>query len=434
MCLHADEQIRSNLQLTALVFALHLLWSASLPAQNPSLALNDWTSFRGPNGSGIGVATNIPDAWSEADYQWKTSLPGRGSSSPVIQGNHVYVTSGDEDTAKRFILCLNTTNGSVLWQREYGSRTFRKNRDNTYATSTPAVDASHVYVYWSTPDEITLIALNPEGQEAWHRNLGPYVSQHGSGASPMVFQDLVIVNNDQEGKSSLLALNASNGAIRWQVERHTSKAAYATPCVYQPNQGPAELIFASSAHGFTSLNPINGRLNWEFTNAFPARVVASPVVASGLVIGTCGEGGVGQRLVAVVPGSNQSEPRLSYELKKSIPYVPTPVVHNDKLYLWGDNGLVACHRADNGERLWQEKIPDSFYGSPVWINERLYCLSKTGVLYVLGLGTSPKLLATIPLGESSSATPAIANGILYLRTEAHLFAIGGQPKNAGASR
>jgi len=383
-----------------------------------------WTRFRGPQGGGVSLATNIPITWSPNDYTWKTALPGRGHSSPVIWGDRVFIAAGDAATAKRMVLCLDTRHGSILWQHDYPSMTFPQNRDNSYASSTPAVDADHVYVYWTTADEITLLALDHAGKEAWQRKLGPFTSQHGSGASPVVFQDLVVLNNEQEGQSSLIALDHQSGTTRWQTERRTVRAAYSTPCLFQPENGPAELVFTSTGHGISSINPQNGRTNWEFTNAFPFRVVGSPVAASGLIVATCGEGGIGRRLVAVRPGSADVAPRLIYEMKTAIPYVPTPLSRDGMLFLWSDNGLVTCHRAVTGERVWQIKIPDSFYGSPVWINRHLYCMSKTGNLYVLAVSEKPEIVATIPLGEPSFATPAVAGGALFLRTESHLLAIG----------
>jgi outer membrane protein assembly factor BamB len=409
-----------------LLVALAGVLTARGAEQSVTPAAAEWTRFRGPNGSGISPATTIPTTWTDNDYNWKVALPGVGHSSPVVWGDRIFLTGGEEATAKRLVFCLSTVDGSILWRRGYESKTFRKNRDNSYATSSASVDQEHVYIYWTTPEEVTLIALDHQGRDCWRRNLGPFISQHGSGTSPMVYRDLVVVNNDQEGKSSLLALDAKTGATRWEIERRTAKAAYSTPCILEREDGPAELVFTSSAHGISGINPLTGAADWEFTNAFPARVVGSPIVASGLIVASCGEAGVGRRLVAVHPGSAAEAPQLAYEMKTFIPYVPTPLAKDGLLFLWGDSGLVACHRATTGERLWREKISDSFYGSPVWADGRLYCISRTGVVYVLAAAERPQVLATIDLGDPSFATPAIAKGIMYLRTQSHLFSVGGK--------
>lgn len=392
----------------------------------PLPTASEWARFRGPNGAGISSATSVPTNWSDKDYNWKVALPGTGSSSPVVWGGRIFVTGGEEATARRWILCLSTADGRTLWRREYASQTFKKNRDNSYATSTPAVDSERVYLYWTTPEEVTVTALDHQGKDCWQRNLGPYVSQHGSGTSPIIYRNLVVVNNDQEGKSSLLALDAKTGATRWEVSRRTGKAAYSTPCLLQREGGAAELIFTSTSHGISGIDPLNGHTDWEYTNAFPARVVGSPAIASGLIVASCGEGGVGRRLVAVRPGSATEPPELVYEMRKSIPYVPTPLAKDGLLFLWGDSGLVACHEAATGKQIWREKLSDSFYGSPVWASGRLYCISRSGVMFVLAAAEKPQVLARIDLGERSFATPAIADGIMYLRTQSHLFSIGGK--------
>jgi outer membrane protein assembly factor BamB len=401
-----------------------VLWAPALAA-TPS---SEWTRFRGPDGNGLGSATNLPTAWTEQDYRWKVPLPGTGHASPVISGDRIFVTSGDEATAKRLILCLSTIDGHVLWQREFESKSFPKNRDNSYASATPAVDAHRVYLYWTTPDEVTLLALDHEGKDCWQRNLGPFKSQHGSGTSPIVFEDLVVLGNDQDGPSFLIAVDAKTGATRWQLNRRSDRVAYSTPCLRQTEAGKPELVFTSSSQGMSGVDPRTGTLNWELTNAFPYRVVGSPIVADGFIIATCGEGGIGKRLVAVHPGSPQEPPRLVYEMKSNLPYVPTPLAVGGLLFLWGDNGLVSCHRPATGERLWQERIRDSFYSSPVCADGHLYCPSKQGVVYVLAAADQLRLISSVPLGEPGFATPAIADGVLYLRTQSHLFALGSRER------
>jgi outer membrane protein assembly factor BamB len=387
----------------------------------------DWSRFRGPNGSGIGMVENLPSTWTEQDYRWKASLPGSGHASPVISQGKVFVLCSDKTTAKRILVCLATGAGRALWQREFDSTAFQKNRDNSYATSTPAVDSQRIYVYWTTPQEVTMLALNHSGEQVWRRNLGPFKSQHGSGTSPIVYEDLVILNNDQEGPSSLLALDAKTGVTRWQVPRRKDRAAYATPCVRSVQATKSEVIFSSSAHGVTAVDPQTGRVNWELTNAFPFRVVGSPVLAGDLILGACGEGGVGRRVVAVRPPAGGRGAESAYDMKSGIPYVPTPLFHAGLVYLWGDNGLVVCCRAATGERLWQTKISDSFYGSPVFAAGRLYCVSKSGKVYALAAGEKPEILGSSSLGEPSFATPAVADDALFIRTESHLYCLPARP-------
>lgn len=388
----------------------------------------EWTRFRGPDGTGISPATGIPVKWTDTDYKWKVTLPGTGHSSPVLWGDKLFLTCGDKETAQRIALCLRAADGSTLWEKRCDSTVHVVNQANSFASSTPAVDQDHVYVYWTTKEEITLLALDHAGKEVWRRNFGEFISEHGSGVSPIIVGDLVVLANDQEGNCSLIAVDRKTGTDRWVVPRTTTKAAYGTPCLYRPEGGPPELIFMCQSHGVTSLDPATGQVNWELKDAFPLRVVVSPVVAEGLVVGSCGVGGVARRFVAVQPGSKKggTQPKLVWEQKKAIPYVPTPLAKDGKLFLWTDNGVVRCLRAATGEQVWEGRVQDLFYGSPIWVEGRLYCISRKGVVHVVSAGDKFGLLATNPLGEGSHATPAIAGGVLYLRTFTHLVAIGGK--------
>jgi outer membrane protein assembly factor BamB len=409
-----------------LVLVLALLLSSSAVS-----AAQDWTRFRGPNGTGVSEATTVPAQWAEKDINWRVELPGIGHSSPVLWGDRIFLTSAFEDTAIRLVLCLNAGDGQILWQRKYPSSMHTKHKFNSFASSTPCVDAEHVYCCWSTPEEYTLVALNHDGNEIWRKNLGPYVSQHSCGVSPVVYDDLVVLGNDQgdenhQGTSSLLAVDRHTGELRWKLDRRTATVAYSTPCVYQPQDGEAELIFNSESHGITSVDPTSGRVNWEI-NVFKKRSVSSPVIAAGLIFGSCGSGGGGNYVVAVRPPSDKSSsPEIAYKVETSAPYVPTPVALGNLLFLWSDNGIVSCIRAGTGETVWQKRVGGNYHGSPVCAGRRLYCLREDGEVTVVAADEKYELLGRNPLGEESRSTPAVADGRMYLRTCSHLVSVGGR--------
>ena len=402
------------------LFALLFLVSDSTHGQN-------WTRFRGPNGTGISQSDTIPVTWTSADYRWRVKLPGVGYSSPVIWGNRLFVTAAVEEDATRIVRCLRTSDGGLIWKKSFPSSTHPKHDFNCYASSTPAVDENNVYLAWATPEQLTVVALEQQkGGELWRRDLGPFVAEHGFGASPILFDDLVILPDDQDGSSSLIALDRKTGETRWRSERRTLKTAYATPCIYQPNDGPPELITSSWAHGISSLDPLTGRANWEL-EVFQHRVVGSPVIAAGLIFGGAGSGGVGRRYVAVRPGrpSEGVEPELVYEVTGSLPYVPTAVTHGNLLFLWYDRGVVTCLDAPTGKIHWRERVEGDYFGSPVRVADRLYCISRTGEMVVLAADDEFKLISRIDLEEPSNATPAVAHGVMYLRTNSHLMSLGG---------
>ncbi|MFA6562533.1 MAG: PQQ-binding-like beta-propeller repeat protein [Verrucomicrobiia bacterium] len=407
-------------------------------------AEGEWTRFRGPNGSGISEAATVPASWTAQDYNWNVKLAGIGHSSPVVWGERIFVTSAEPQTAKRFVLCLSSADGRVLWQREYPSQTYKQHRDNCYATATPAVDAAGVVVTWSTPKQVLLLALDLDGGEMWRRDLGPFVAQSGSGISPILYEDLVVLANDQDdlkldpneksppppGISCLIAVDRKTGRTRWQIPRPTTFGGFGTPCVRQAEDGRRELILISIARGLTAVDPQTGRINWELNLKLRGRTVASPVLGAGLVFAGAGWSIQGERCSAVRPGSREQPPKVAYEIKRSVPMVPTPLVKDDRLFLWSDNGFVSCLKAANGEVLWRERVKGEFYSSPVWVNGRLYCVAKNGDVVVLAAADKFELVSRVPLDELSYATPAVAGGVMYLRTQSQLFSLGGKKASA----
>jgi outer membrane protein assembly factor BamB len=396
----------------------------------------EWTRFRGPNGQGISEAKTIPAKWTEKDYNWKIELPGGGHSSPVIWGNKLFITSGDQQAGHTILLALNTSDGSVLWQKEYALSKYRPNKLNSFATSTPAVDADKVYVLMTSPKETILAALNHEGKEIWKRTFEGVQCQHGAGSSPIVYDDMVIFTHENEDSSSKdaksfwIAVDCKTGETRWTLDRKTGpKTSYSTPCVYTPADGKKQLIFTSFSHGMTGVDPLAGTVIWELDSAFISRVVSSPVIADRLLIGTCGDYGVGKRLIAIRPGTSDksTRPVEAYKIDGStIPYVPTSVAKDSLLFMFLDRGDVECLRSATGEQLWREKPAGRFFSSSVWVDGKLYCITTDGDVVVVRAAETYELLAINPLGETSNATPAVSGGRMYLRTYSHLFCIGGR--------
>lgn len=382
-----------------------------------------WPRFRGENGSGISSATNLPVRWGDADKAWKIPIPGRGHSSPVVWEDAIFVFSGDDSSAQRHLLSVRSSDGSTIWHKQFASTRFSQNRENSFGSTTPAVDAHGVYCYWTTPEATSIAAVSLDGKERWVRTLGPYRARHGSGASVVVHANLLWVNNDQEGPSSLLALDTHSGEVRHTLTRRVDKASYGTPCVLEEAGKPSQLIFAASGHGLTSVDPVKGTVNWDFTNLFPARVVSSPIISDGLIVCSSGEGGVGRRLVAVRPPAGGQGPSVAYDFKRDIPNVPTPLAKDGRLYILVDNGLLRCLKLQTGEALWQERLPARFYASPIYADGRLYLTSKGGEVFVVSCGDRYELLAQNSLGETSFATPAAVGRTLYFRTETHLVAV-----------
>jgi outer membrane protein assembly factor BamB len=391
------------------------------------VSAQEWTRFRGPNGSGVSRAKAVPSGWTDKDVNWKTALPGPGHSSPVLWGEKVFLTAGEERGEKFHVLCLSATTGQLLWEKDFPAKRFPKHNYNTFASSSPATDAHRVYVSWNTPESVALMAFDHAGTLVWKKDLGPYKSQHGGGASPIVHEDSVILANEQDGESFLIAVEAATGKTRWQTPRKTVETAYSTPCVYSPDGGKPALIFNSEAHGISAVDPGSGTVLWEYAKAFDKRSVSSPVVAGDLIIGSCGSGGGGNFVVAVRPGDKAShrQPELAYSLKRSAAYVPTSVFVDGRLFVWSDAGIVSNLDAATGEVKWQERAGGNFFSSPVWVDGRLFCVSTRGEVVVVAAADRFEVLARNQLGEQTHSTPAVAGGRMYIHTVKHLVCVGG---------
>ncbi|HTN76561.1 MAG TPA: PQQ-binding-like beta-propeller repeat protein [Pirellulaceae bacterium] len=402
-----------------------MLLSTSLPAQ-------EWTRFRGPNGDGQSQATTVPGSWTADDYNWKVELPGVGHSSPVIWKDRIYLLSADPTAGTRYVLCVNAADGKTIWKQEFVGTPHHLHALNSYASCTPAVDADHVYVAWSNPKETLLKALDHQGHEVWSVDMGPWVSQHGYGSSPVVVDDIVVITKSQEvnkrndgatpGESFVLAVDRKTGKERWKTARTTDTTTYSTPCIRNLPDGTKEIVCCSTAEGIFALDPKTGKDKWAL-KVFSQRTVSSPLLVGDFVVGTTGSGGGGNYIVAVKPGE---KPEEVYRVKTQAPYVPTPVQRGDKLFLWFDGGIVTCIDTKTAQVHWRERIGGKFWGSPICVADKIYCISEAGEVVVLAAEDKFKEISRIPLGDGSHSTPAVSGGRMYLRTYSHLFSIGGK--------
>ncbi len=406
-----------------------------------SISAQEWTRFRGPNGSGQSEV-KIPARWTDAEINWKIALPGSGHSSPVLWGERLFITSADLSAGERYLLCLNTADGHELWRKPYPFDKYHVHEQNSFATSTAAVDADRVYIVWSNPKQCTLYALTHDGKELWHTDLGSFTSQHGFASSPIVYKNFVILSDEQDGpnpesggnpatakldgKSFIYAIDRETGEIRWKTPRKSTIVTYATPCVYDSQSGRQQLIFDSRSHGMSGVDPDSGKVLWELP-LFDQRAVGSPILVGRLVLGSCGVGSGNNSLAAVDPDGSGHKPEMIYKIDRvSAPYVPSPVAAGNLVFLWTDRGVITCIDGQTGKQKWREHIGGSFSSSPVRAGDKIFCASVDGDMYVIAAADRYELLAKNSLGEMCRATPAIAGGRMYVRTASHLMSIGGK--------
>lgn len=385
----------------------------------------NWDRFRGPNGAGQSDSAGIPSKWEPANFLWKRPLPNIGHSSPVLWGNRLFITSADAKTGAQIVSALDAQTGAPLWEKRFDAGAYHMNSLNSYASSTPAVDANHLYLLWLQNGRVFLVALTHDGNEAWRRDIGAFQETHGFGKSPIVAGDLVYVANDSQAESSVVAVDGKTGQVRWQVPRESGITAFATPCLLDPTATDKLLLTASTASGLTAFHAATGQVAWTGAqDDLTERCVSSPVVAGGLVFVSCGQGGNGKVLVALKPTDNDKPPQTVYRLDKSIPNVPTPIVAGDLIFLWADRGIVSCFDLATGHQNWRERVGGDYHSSPIRIGNRILCISRQGEAVILAADRKFEEIARNTLGEPCHATPAVANGRLYIRTESTLMCIG----------
>ena len=383
----------------------------------------DWTRFRGPAGSGIGGLPEVPDNLTEKNFRWNTALPGSGHSSPVLWGTRLFTACEDPAGKRRCLTCLDADSGKILWTTWLPCAEQRMHNDNSLAAATPAVDAQAVYLGWVSGNRVEALALDHDGKQLWHRDLGAFKATHGPGASVIVVDDVVVVTNDQESPDAALhGLDRKTGESRWRIARTGGQPSYATPALRMGKDGRKELVIASPAHGLTGVDPLTGKQLWASEGLFSLNVVASPVLGDGLVLGTAGRGGSREAAVVAVDGETA---RLLYRPETKLPYVPTPIVIGAHVFLWDDQGTVSCLDFKTGKPAWSERVTGPTYTSPVSDGKRIFGISRKGELVVLAASPEYRELGRCKLPEGTHATPAIAHGSLFIRTFSRMIRVSG---------
>ena len=382
----------------------------------------DWARFRGPAGSGIGVAPDVPSALTAQDFRWDTTLPGSGHSSPVLWGTRVFTACEEPGGKRRCLTCLDADSGKILWTTWLPCAEQRLHTDNSLAAATPVVDAQAVYIGWVSGNRVEVHALDHDGKQLWHRDLGAFKATHGPGASVMIVADVLVVTNDQESPDAAIhGLDRKNGETRWRIARNSGNPSYATPALRLGQDGRQELVIASPAHGLTGLDPLTGKQRWAVEGLFQLNVVASPVLGDGLVLATAGRGGEREGVVVSLADDTA---RLLYRPEAKLPYVPTPIVVGGLVFLWDDQGTASCLDLKTGKVAWSQKVTGPTYTSPVSDGIRIFGISRKGELVVLAASPEYRELGRHNLPEGTHATPAIGHGSLFIRTFSHLLRVG----------
>ena len=406
----------------------------------------DWPQFRGPGGAGLGESS-VPVTWSDTqNLRWKTPLPGPGSSSPIVQGDHVFVTcySGvggegarPEGPAKlmRHILCVRKADGSVVWQRDLAAELPEDDyegflTEHGYASSTPVTDAAGtVFAFFGKSG---VVAFGPEGKQLWQTAVGKESSNRrwGSAASLVLQGDNVIANAAEESQS-IRALDRITGQQAWKAEGAALELAYGTPGLVSLDDGSQELVIAVPGEVW-GMDPVSGKMLWHADVGLTGNVSPS-VIVDGTTIYVFG--GFRSSGSLAIRAGGRGDVTRSHVLwtSRNSSYVATPLLHDGHLYWIDDRGQAFCAAAATGELVYRERVEGMaqggrpVYASPVLSAGRLYVVSRWSGTFVLPASPRYEILAQNRFesdDSDSSGTPAISDGELFLRSGRFLYCVG----------
>ena len=399
----------------------------------------NWARFRGPNGQGISEAKGLPERWSaDENVAWKTDIPGESWSSPIVGDDHIFLTTATEDGKNCHVIAIDRKTGKILWNKVVFTQEPEQHRHemNSYATPTPVTDGKTVFAIFSGG---SFVALDFEGNIQWTNTDLNFYSQHGMGASPILYNDLLILpvnhSNREEpkglgwleawDKSYLLALDKKTGKERWRGMRNMSRIAHATPIVMQVNG--KDQIISPAGDVIQGFDPADGKLIWTVRSEGEP-CVPSPVIGDGVIYSSPTDRAP-VRAVRPDGQDNCTETHIAWEQGSYTPMISSFLYAKPFLYTCPDN-RICCLNASTGEFLWQLRLrAGALNPSPIYADGKIYVLSERGITTVLKPSDDPATPAEIIAqnelnGELTRASIAVAGKQLIIRTANNLWCIG----------
>ena len=416
------------------------------------LTAAEWPQWRGPEGMGHSAAKNLPLTWSEtSNIAWKAELPGRGWSSPVIDGRQIWVTTAVEtkasaeaakarlqgkkpdqpltllDTVELRALCVDRDSGKLLHNVLLLTKTEPQavHELNSYASPSPVLDDGRLYCHFGTFG--TACVDIKTAKLLWTNTSLEINHENGPGSTPIIHGDKMIVHLDGSDRQFIAALNKITGKLAWKTDRsgemHANpqqKKSYGTPVVVKID-GKDQIVSPASDWVY-SYDPATGKELWKLSyGVLGFSVVPRPVVGHGFIYMSTGF--MKPELLAI-KYEGVKEPRIEWRISKGSTNMPSPLLIGDEIYVVNDGGILMCANALTGEEYYRERLGGKFSSSPIYADGKIYVGSREGVMFVVQPGKQFKILAQNTMEGSVMATPAAVDGALFVRTDKGLFRLG----------
>ena len=386
----------------------------------------NWASFRGPNGAGISTHANVPSRWSGKTGEgilWKTKIPLPGNNSPVIWGDRIFLSGADPNS--RQVFCFDTSSGGLLWKGDIlglpksNEEPLEIMEDTGFAAPTVATDGRRVYAIFATGD---VGCFDFKGKKIWEKNLGRPDSSYGYASSLAMYQNLVLIQYDQGGvedeKSELIAVDGFSGRIAWQTKRPVGNS-WSSPIV--ASIGEQFQVITCGDPWVVAYNPADGAELWR-VNCLSGDIAPSAICANGLVLVIEPY----SKLVAIKPDGkgDVTKTHIAWISEEGGPDICSPVSNGKSVFLLATEGLLESYNVSDGKRLWEKDMKEYFLASPSLVGDKLYLLSEKGVMFIAEAESEYKELAKCELDEKCHASPAFADGRIYIRGLENLYCIG----------
>ena len=384
------------------------------PADSVEISKVTHNGFRGNYGSAISAAKKVPVKWNLASGDkilWKADIPRKGYSSPVINGNKVFVTGGDDEA--RELYCYELGSGKLLWKLAADnipgspSKMPETTDDTGLSASTAATNGKQVCAIFATGD---IIGADMEGKRLWAKNLGVPDNHYGYASSLLAFGNAVIIQYHNANIKKIISLDMATGNERWSSQSTNDKIAWSSPIIAYVGGKPQLIVMGTPA--VTSYNPSNGEQNWR-VEGLSGEVAASPCASGGIVFAASEYA----KLIAIDAAAGE----VLWEADEYLPEIPSPVATRENLFVVTSDGTIAVYDTKTGELKATKELAMQISSSPVISEGKLYLIGEKGKVYVLSATPNLHVVSSFDTGEKNFATPAFTDGKVVVRTENTLY-------------